>query len=321
MFFFTCTKKPVSASPVKKKLKNMLRSLVPQGLLERYRQRKKEQTRRRLEQQKASGQSISRERLEAEFRAAGIREGDTLLLHSAMSKTGYLENGPKTLVDAILNVLGPQGNLLMPTSPNASFQIEYARQHPVFDVRESPSRLGSITEYFRRLPGVKRSAHPTEPVSALGPDAAWLTEGHLGEPTPYTANSPFARLYEKNGKILYLGVTLDNAGTNLHTLEDAVDFKYPVYADEWFPFSIIDENGERHEIRTRVHNPEFSRRRRCDELLPLFERAGAARKVKIGEAEAWLFDGPKMFETMLSAYREKGITMYTPHGENIPGFD
>lgn len=303
-----------------KKLRNILRSLVPQGLLNRYRQRKKDRVRRELEHKKERGETIGKDRLLQELRNAGIQSGDTVLVHSAMSKIGYLENGPETLVDALLEAIGPYGNLMMPTSPNASFQIEYARQNPVFDVKHTPSRLGSITEYFRKLPGVKRSAHPTEPVAAFGPDAAWLTEGHLGEPTPYTANSPFARLYEKNGKILYLGVTLDNAGTNLHTLEDAVEFKYPVYADEWFPFTIIDENGQRHETKTRVHNPDFSKRRRCDELLPLFEREDAARRVKIGEAEAWLFNGPNMFETMLKAYREKGVTMYTPNGESIPGF-
>lgn len=304
-----------------KKLRNIIRSLVPQAWLEKYRSRKKEQTRLRLEQKKQSGQAITVQQLADGLRAAGIHAGDTLLVHSAMSKIGYLENGPKTLVDALLATLGPQGNLMMPTSPNASFQIEYARRNPVFDVLHSPSRLGSVTEYFRKLPGAKRSAHPTEPVAALGPDAQWLTEGHLGEPTPYTANSPFTRLYEKQGKILYLGVTLDNAGTNLHTLEDAVDFKYPVYADEWFPFTIIDEQGQKHETKTRVHNPDFSKRRRCDELLPMFEREGAAKKIKIGEADAWLFDGPKMFDTMLRAYREKGITMYTPNGEKMAGVD
>ncbi len=58
-----------------------------------------------------------------------------------------------------------------------------------------------------------------------------------------------------------------------------------MYADEWFPFTIIDEDGRHHATKTRVHNPDFSKRRRCDELLPLFERETAARKIKIGEAE------------------------------------
>ena len=304
-----------------KKIRNIIRSIIPQGLLDIYRNRKKEQVRKDLAEKKQSGNIISKEQLISDLKKAGILPGDTLLVHSAMSKIGYLENGPKTLVDALSKTIGRYGNLLMPTSPNASLQIEYAKNNPVFDVLNSPSKLGSVTEYFRKLPNVKRSAHPTEPVAALGPDAEWLTEGHLGESTPYTANSPFARIYNKNGKILYLGVTLDNAGTNLHTLEDAVDFKYPVYADELFPFTIIDENGKSHEIKTRVHNPEFSKRRRCDELLPMFEKEGAAKKINIGETSAWLFDGKKMFDAMVSAYNEKGITMYTPNGEKIIGFD
>jgi aminoglycoside 3-N-acetyltransferase len=304
-----------------KKIRNIIRSIVPQGLLDIYRNRKKEQVRKDLAEKKQRGKIISKEQLISELRKAGIQPGDTLLVHSSMSKIGYLENGPKTLVDALLETLDTKGNLLMPTSPNASFQIEYARNNPVFDVLNTPSKLGSVTEYFRKLPNVKRSAHPTEPVAALGPDAQWLTEGHLGELTPYTSHSPFSRIYNKNGKILYLGVTLDNAGTNLHTLEDAVDFKYPVYADELFPFTIIDQDGKPHEIKTRVHNPEFSKRRRCDELLPMFEKEGVAKRVHIGEATAWLFDGKKMFETMISAYNTKGITMYTPNGEKIIGFD
>lgn len=304
-----------------KKIRDIVRSIVPQGLLNFYRNRKKEQVRRDLAEKKQSGNIITKENLIAQLKTIGIQEGDTLLVHSSMSKIGYLENGPKTLVNALLNVIGNSGNLLMPTSPNASLQIEYIQENPVFDVKNTPSKLGSITEYFRKLPNVKRSAHPTEPVAALGPDAQWLTEGHLGEPTPYTANSPFARIYNKNGKILYLGVTLDNAGTNLHTLEDAVDFKYPVYADERFPSTVIDENGKSHQIKTRVHNPEFSKRRKCDELLPMFESEGVAQQVKIGEANAWLFDGKKMITSMIKNYQEKGVTMYTPNGEKIIGFD
>lgn len=304
-----------------KQLRNLIRSIVPQAILNRYREQKREQQRRELAHKKSSGNLIGKEQLVNELQQMGIQAGDTLLVHSAMSKIGYLENGPETLIEALRTAIGPTGNLLMPTSPNASFQLEYAKSNPVFDVANSPSRLGAITEYFRKLPGVKRSLHPTEPVAALGPDAEWLTGGHLGELSPYTSNSPFARIYEKQGKILYVGVSLDNAGTNLHTLEDAVDFKYPVYADELFTFTIIDEHGQKHAIKTKVHNPAFSKRRKCDELLPLFQREGVAKAVQLGEANTWLFDAKKMFECMLKNYQEKGITMYTPHGEKIAGFD
>ncbi len=299
----------------------IIRSIIPPFLLNIYRGRKKAKTRHVLEKQRKSGDIFTCEKLAVQFRDLGLQTGDTVLVHCAMSKIGFLEEGPKTLVDALKEVVGLQGNVLMPTSPNASFQIEYARNHSVFDVKGSPSALGAVSEYFRQLPDVVRSAHPTEPVAAWGPDAIWLTEGHLGEQTPYTARSPFCRLYEKNGKILYIGVTLDNAGTNLHTLEDAVDFKYPVYASDWYFFTVRDAAGREHRVKTRVHHPEFSKRRKCDGLLPLFEREGVARKGIIGHAPTWIFDGPGMFRVMLEKYRESGITMYTPTGEKLPGYD
>ena len=126
---------------------------------------------------------------------------------------------------------------------------------------------------------------------------------------------------DANGKILYVGVTLANAGTHLHTLEDAVDFKYPVYANEVFDLKVIDETGNEKVMQTKVHNPEFSKRRRCDELIPHFIAAGVLKHTRLGKANCLLLDAKGMFDIMLKLYLDKGITMYTPNGEKIPGFD
>ncbi len=299
-------------------LRDIIRSLTPQFLLNVFRGYKKKKVRKRLEGQRVSGDIITQQFLIEQLRNMGIRTGDTVLVHSSMSKIGYLENGPETFVSALLEVLGATGNLMMPSSPNPSLQIEYIQETPRFDVKASPSKLGAITEYFRKLPGVKRSLHPTEPVCVYGPEADYLTGGHFGELTPYTANSPFARLYEKAGKILYVGVTLDNAGTNLHTLEDAVDFPYPVYADKVFDIEIVDEKGVVHAQKTKVHNPEWSARRMCDQLLPLFEKHGVMSREILGKSDTLLFDGKGMFQVMLDEFHENGVTMYHPEGQKAP---
>jgi aminoglycoside 3-N-acetyltransferase len=194
-------------------------------------------------------------------------------------------------------------------------QLDYIRENPVFDVRNTPSAMGAITEYFRKLPGNLRSLHPTEPVCANGKLAAEFVGNHFGELTPYTAHSPWKKLMNANGKIMYVGVTLANAGTHLHTLEDAVMFKYPVYYPEIFSVRVIDATGLEHEMETRVHNPEFSKRRRCDELIPLFERENVLQKTTLGKADCLLLDASAMFDCMVKSYSENGITMYTPEGD------
>lgn len=296
-------------------LKNFIRSLVPTKLLNAYRERKKEKQRKELKQQAERGEALTLDQLLADIHNCGIKPGDSVLVHSSFSKIGFVEGGPKTFVDALLKAVGESGNLLMPSSPNAGYQLDYIRNLTEFDVQKDPSRMGAITECFRTLPGVLRSESPTEPVCCFGPKASWFTNGHLGEETPYTKNSPFARLAEAGGKILYIGVTLDNAGTSLHVLEDAVsDFKFPVYYPEVFRVSVKRTNGEVVPVSVKVHNPEQSAKRKCDGLLPLFEEKGVMKRSTIGKAKTLVFDAQKMLEVMIDEYQINGVTMYTPIG-------
>ncbi|MDR0803236.1 AAC(3) family N-acetyltransferase [Fluviicola sp.] len=297
-------------------LRNFFRSILPDTLLNAYRESKKNKQRKRIRDQEAKGKGISLEDLVRDFKNCGLQEGDSVLVHSSFSKIGFVQGGAKTFVNALLQVIGPEGNLLMPSSPNAGYQLDYIRNLRVFDVANDPSKMGAITEYFRKLPGVKRSESPTEPVCCFGPKAEWFTSGHLGELTPYTEKSPFARLAEAKGKILYIGVTLDNAGTSLHVSEDAIPyFRYPVYYPEVFQTEVIRETGERVSVSLKVHNPEQSAKRKCDELLPLFEEKGVMQEKRIGQARTLVFDAFQMQETLIAVYFESGITIYTPKGE------
>lgn len=303
------------------KLKDKLRRLLPASMLEQWRALKKQKRRDALDDARKRGEIIIQEQLVLALTKMGIMAGDHLMVHAAMGKMGLLADGPKTVVDALLEVLGPSGTLCMPSSPVNKLQFDYLMENPVFDVRNTPSAMGAISEYFRNLPETKRSLHPTESVCAIGKLADDLVKDHFGEITPYTQRSPWKKLMEANGKVLYIGVTLDNAGTHLHTLEDAVDFKYPVYADTIFEAQLIDADGNARTMKTKVHNPEFSKRRKCDGLIPMFEAAGALQHVQLGNAKCLLLDAKLMFDTMLKAYRNSGITMYTPQGEKIKGYD
>jgi aminoglycoside 3-N-acetyltransferase len=295
-------------------LKDVVRSLTPGFLLNWNRKRKKNNRNSELADKQQAGKSISTADLVKNLKEIGIKAGDSVLVHSSLSRIGHLVDGPKTFVDALIEALGVEGTILMPTSPNNVFQLNYIRNTPFFDVINSPSKTGAITEYFRKLPKAKRSLHPTEPVSAIGKLADYYTKDHFNQLTPYNEKSPFYRISEQKGKILYVGVTLSMAGTNLHTLEDAVDFKFPVYYEDTFEIDVIDEKGEKHSVKTKVHNPEFSKKRKCDDLIPMFEAKGVLVKCKLGEAETLAVDAEQFLATMIAEYEQNGVTMYTPKG-------
>ena len=298
-------------------LRKSIRALLPIFFLKKFREFKRRKFNRNLSDALSTGNSIPFAVLTKQLEEMGIVKGDSLLVHASLRSMGILEDGANTVIEALVNAVGESGNILMPSSPVISLQLDYVKSNPVFDSKATPSAMGAISEYFRKLVGVKRSLHPTEPVCALGPQAEYLTEGHFNQLTPYNVHSPFYRLCELKGKILYVGVTLDNAGTSLHVLEDAVDFPYPVYHSEIFDLSLKDDMGKLHQVQTKVHSPIYSKKRRCDELIPLFIEKNACTRVRLGEAACLLFDADLMLKTMKEAFILEGVTMYTPNGMKV----
>lgn len=296
-------------------IKQLILKYSPEFLLEWAKALKKNQRRKQLQKQEKRRSGISKERLVSDLMKIGIKKGDSVLIHSSLSKIGFVEGGARTVVDALFETVGAGGTLLFPTFPAAGRNKTHLEEHPYFDIRNTPSQMGSITEYFRKLDGVFRSFHPTDSVCAKGPLAEYYTNTHYGQLTPYNEFSPFRKLCEKGGKILMLGTTLNGACVNLHTLEDAVDFKHPVYDEKIFDIKMIDAEGRETMMRTKVHNPECSAKRNCDALKPEFLKQGVLVDGMIGEAKSMLIDADKMLKVMIKNYNERGICMYAPYGE------
>ena len=97
--------------------KDILRNLLPTFALSWNRKRKKVQLRKQLEAKRAAGSIWTAQNLVSAFKEAGIDPKKDLLVHSSLSKIGYVEGGASTVVNALLEFLQPSSTLLMPTSP------------------------------------------------------------------------------------------------------------------------------------------------------------------------------------------------------------
>jgi aminoglycoside 3-N-acetyltransferase len=89
---------------------------------------------------------LTRTELIREFKALGVSPGDTLLVHSSFKSLGGVDGGPQAVIDTLLEVLTESGTLIMP-----NFNFDFCKGAP-WDVRETPSHLGVITELVRKDP-------------------------------------------------------------------------------------------------------------------------------------------------------------------------
>ena len=177
---------------------------------------------------------VTRERLRRDLVAIGVEPGLTLVAHSSLSSIGWVVGGAPTVVSALLDVLGEQGTLAMPSAtPHCSdpaqwsdpqvprIWLEEVRKHlPEFDLQTTPTTMGAIPETFRTWPGTMRSNHPLESVCAHGPAASEITKEHALAFSE-GRGTPCEKLCELDSWILLLGVGF-NRCTALHFAESLV---------------------------------------------------------------------------------------------------
>jgi aminoglycoside 3-N-acetyltransferase len=170
--------------------------------------------------------------LAADLRALGVAAGMTLITHSSLSRIGWVANGAEAVIWALMDVMGPTGTLVMPSFsghhsdpadwthppvPKAWHNAIRDQMQPFDPARTQTRNMGQIPELFRTWPGVHRSNHPVMSLAFWGKDAETLASHH---PIPWALGdeSPMGQIYQRDGKVLLIGVGYDR-NSSLHLAE------------------------------------------------------------------------------------------------------
>lgn len=225
----------------------------------------------------------TRDEIAANLATLGVARGGIVLVHSSLSSLGYVKGGAVSVLEALYDVVGPAGTLVLPTHSWEAMEAGCR----VFDVTRTGSCVGLLTEVFRRMPGVHRSLHPTHSVAALGPEAVWLTEGHEQAETPCGPGTPYAKALERNCQIVFLGTGLES-NTVFHTAEAAAAVPYLLH-DAPDLFTLIDAKGIQHTASIWRHRARVPRRFAALEATLVSENL--LRIGHVGPARAGLLQG------------------------------
>lgn len=180
-------------------------------------------------------QPNTRTSLVIDFENLGLKKGMTVIVHSSLSSLGWVCGGPVAVIQALMDVVGEEGTIIMPTQTGdnsdpsmwqnpavpESWWETIRQEMPAYDPAITPTRaMGKIVETFRTFPHVKRSGHPTYSFAAWGKHADYiLSEQPLEE--GFGPKSPLAKIYDLNGHVLLLGVGHDS-NTSLHFAEHSI---------------------------------------------------------------------------------------------------
>ena len=114
---------------------------------------------------------------------AGVKPGQAIMVHTSLSSLGFVCGGAQVVIEALLESVGPEGTIMMPTQswknldPAAGVHWQEPEQWwqlirdnwPAYDKNITPTNsMGAVAEMFRKWPGSLRSDHPARSVAANG---------------------------------------------------------------------------------------------------------------------------------------------------------
>jgi aminoglycoside N3'-acetyltransferase len=237
------------------------------------------------------------------FRQTSVKPGDTLIVHTSYKSLGGVEGGAATVIDVLRELVGGRGTLLFP-----AFNFQSWTETHYFDILETPSKMGMITELARLRPDAKRTPHPIYSFSVLGPRAGEFAV--TDDVEAYGPNSAFALFHKTNGTILSIGLDFNSTFSMHHYIEYNVGCDYRRVKE----FSGIYVGYDR-TPRVKTYSMFVRKDERVktyivpgmNELLA----AGVIKQVQVGAAKVHYATANDFFDNMSVIVREHPEKLHT----------
>jgi len=202
--------------------------------------------------------ALTADDLAAALKDLGVKDGDTLLVHSAISKLGYVEGGADAVIEALTKAVGESGTFMAPAFArpyiyfeghgNKAYTYRPYDTRPDGALRDISITTGLLPRTMLKYPESFRSGHVSHEWVALGAKAEYCVSGHDLLDDPASKNSPMAKALELDGSVVFLGCGV-NPNTFIHFIEDMADapFLHPALV------TYLDEEGMTQSAYIRRH--------------------------------------------------------------------
>ena len=211
------------------------------------------------------------------------------------------------LIDKILSTIGSEGTLMMPAYLPAGHKYD---NEVDFDVKNSPSGAGYLTEVFRKYPNVVRSINYQHSVCAYGKLAKEFTSEHHKSITAWDKYSPYYKMSQYETLVFSFGLN-NFLGTFIHCVESILRTKYQ-YFNNFFDKEVIykyrNENGviRSHKYLTHSFARKFSKKK----IMKLYFDEKEFHKYKLSNLLITMVNAKYTLNLFLYL-ANKGITMFS----------
>ena len=244
-------------------------------------------------QRNNDNEGISTHQLRTDLKGIGLGEGDKVALGVSFKSIGSVTSGPEGLIEALLNVVGQAGTVMIPTFSRVYplDAIAAGKVEQIYSPHTTPSTTGLVPETMRAHRDATRSRHPSNSITAIGRHAEYLTRDHNESAGAY---SPYAKLAEIDGKFLGIGIGDRVVGLRhqAQAQADLLDLLPPVYGVRY-----RDQSGE---VKVFIRRDVGGCTKRLPELVQILRSRGLVHDGVIGQAKSLLMSAKEALREMTS---------------------
>lgn len=240
--------------------------------------------------------TVTAAQLEKQLVDLGVAPDMKLVVHSALSSLGNFTGGANALCIMLMNLLGREGLLMM---PSFSLYRGLKTTYGVFDYYDTPSLVGTVTEHFRKMPGVIRSLNPSHSMAVWGNDKLKYVKDHHKMPTMHH-NSPLGLLEQQDGSALL--ISCPETLTFMHVVEFSNNVPCLGCRNEEYPVRL--PNGKLVKCRTLGWRNGSCRALRHDDIYNFMRKNNSLKECMFHRAHLMLFklsDYRIAYERLLNA--------------------
>ena len=105
------------------------------------------------------------------IKSADLQRGDSVMVHTSLGKIGYVCGGAQVVIEALIEIVGEEGTIMMPTQSWKNLDPEdgvhgdadetdwdrIRENWPAYNKAITPTNtMGAVAEMFRSWPGTMR---------------------------------------------------------------------------------------------------------------------------------------------------------------------
>lgn len=249
------------------------------------------------------------------YTAASVKSGAVIVVHFAMKPIGKLENGPATLIEPLIDIVGPKGTIIMPTF--TWYRMPENLSKPILQ-ENSPIWTGKVPETFLSYPGVKRDRHPHWSQAYLGPLADYFIKVNESDLYGYGKDKVHYKIYEHGGSTMMVACDFASCSA-MYPVHDIMDLPYRlslkkrrgISVDTYMKmtpeeqYNAFDFEKEYYSYSTPTYAPNFA-----PIEVPL-RAAGVLKEAPLGDSKVMHVSLEELYRVMRGEHKKNPDLLFT----------